>query len=101
MTSAPSHDPRIRTENPRRNPQAQPGRKRHLRLGNDLADGGRMTIREQVEAIKRAQSALYEAIHILDALGAKKTVSELQTAAKRLKELEYLLEYEQEEQNEA
>lgn len=60
-----------------------------------------MTTRERIKAIERAQSALLEAIRIMDALGAKKTSSELQATANRIKEIENLLEYELDEETAA
>lgn len=53
-----------------------------------------MTIREKIEKLQMARDAVYRAIFHLDAIGAKKTSSELGEIAHRLEELETLSNYE-------
>lgn len=53
-----------------------------------------MTIRERIEKMQKARDAVTQAIYDLDAIGAKKTSTELGEIACRLKELETLSNYE-------
>lgn len=53
-----------------------------------------MTIRERIEKMQKARDAVIQAIYNLDAIGAKKTSTELSEIAHRLKELETLSNYE-------